>query len=167
MVGQLVGDELVPPSKLVAHQAQQDPVNGAEVVQVAGVVHLLVQLHVERNLPELLVASADAAFHQRVAKPERCRCESVCDGWVHGRIVTLVVTTRFQSQLKDLENSWPEYDWEPLVVCYVLHHCSDEPARLQESSVIRPVRVELAQFQSDPIVFPKKKVQIFICKRHM
>ena len=46
MVGELVCDELVPPGQLLAGEPQQDPVHGAEVVQVAGVVHLLVQLHV-------------------------------------------------------------------------------------------------------------------------
>ena len=46
MVGELVCDELVPQGQLLAGEPQHDPVPGAEVVQVAGVVHLLVQLHV-------------------------------------------------------------------------------------------------------------------------
>ena len=68
MVGELVCDELVPPGQLLAGEPQQDPVHGAEVVQVAGVVHLLVQLHVEGHLAELLVTPVNAPLHQRVAE---------------------------------------------------------------------------------------------------
>ena len=65
MVGQLLRDELVTTSKLVADQAQQDPVHGAKVVQVAWVIHLLVELDVgSLNLPELFVATVDAALDQ-------------------------------------------------------------------------------------------------------
>ena len=70
MVGQLVRNELVPPGQLLAGETQQDPVHGAEVVQVARVVHLLVQLHVEGHLAELLVAPVNAPLHQRVAESE-------------------------------------------------------------------------------------------------
>ena len=61
MVGELVCDELVPPGQLLAGEPQQDPVHGAEVVQVAGVVHLLVQLHVEGHLAELLVTPVNCS----------------------------------------------------------------------------------------------------------
>ena len=54
MVCELVCDELVPPGELLAGEAEQDAVHRAEVVQVARVVHLLVQLHVEGDLEPLL-----------------------------------------------------------------------------------------------------------------
>ena len=63
MVGELVCDELVPPGELLAGEAEQDAVHGAEVVQVAGVVHLLVQLHVEGNLKPLLSLSYHVMFY--------------------------------------------------------------------------------------------------------
>ena len=96
MVSELVCDELVPPGELLAGEAEQDAVHRAEVVQVARVVHLLVQLHVEGNLgvviviimsghhltsyvvifrsylAELFVTSVNAPLHQRVAKSENC-----------------------------------------------------------------------------------------------
>ena len=68
VVGQLICDELVPPGQFLAGETQQDPINGAEVVQVAGVVHLLVKLNVEGNLSELFVASVNASLHQGVTK---------------------------------------------------------------------------------------------------
>jgi hypothetical protein len=37
------------------------PVHGSEVVKVAGIVHLLVQLHVEGDLTKLLVAPVNGA----------------------------------------------------------------------------------------------------------
>jgi hypothetical protein len=81
MIGELLCDELVPPRQLHVTQSQQNPakcgkcffhfhscyllqrpfnrpVDRAEVVQIAGIVHLLVQLHLEGDLPELLVAPA-------------------------------------------------------------------------------------------------------------
>ena len=70
MVGQLVSDELVPPGKFLAGEPKQDPVHGAEVVKVARVVHLLVQLHIEGHLAELLVTPVNAPLHQRVAESE-------------------------------------------------------------------------------------------------
>ena len=70
MVGQLVCDELVPPGELLAGEPEQDPVHGAEVVKVARVVHLLVQLHIEGHLAELLVTPVNAPLHQRVAESE-------------------------------------------------------------------------------------------------
>ena len=70
MVGQLVCDELVPPGELLAGEPEQDPVHGAEVVKVARIVHLLVQLHVEGHLAELLVTPVNAPLHQRVAESE-------------------------------------------------------------------------------------------------
>ena len=68
MIGQLVCDELVPPGQLLTGEPQQNSVHGAEVVKVARVVHLLVQLHVEGHLAELLVTSVNAPLHQRVAE---------------------------------------------------------------------------------------------------
>ena len=70
MVGQLVCDELVPPGEFLAGEPEQDPVHGAEVVKVARVVHLLVQLHVEGHLAELLVTPVNTPLHQRVAESE-------------------------------------------------------------------------------------------------
>ena len=70
MVGQLVCDELVPPGELLAGEPEQDPVHGAEVVKVARVVHLLVQLHVEGHLAELLVTPVNAPLYQRMAESE-------------------------------------------------------------------------------------------------
>ena len=55
MVSELVCDELVPPGELLAGEAEQDAVHRAEVVQVARVVHLLVQLHVEGDLGVVIV----------------------------------------------------------------------------------------------------------------
>ena len=63
MVGQLVSDELVPTCQLLTDEAQEDPVNRPEVVEVAGVVHLLVELNVEWDLAELFVASVNAPLH--------------------------------------------------------------------------------------------------------
>ena len=60
VVGELVSDELVSPGEFLAGEPEQDAVNGAKVVQVAGVVHLLVQLHVEGHLTELLVTPVNA-----------------------------------------------------------------------------------------------------------
>ena len=70
MVGQLVCDELIPPGELLAGEPEQDPVHGAEVVKVARVVHLLVQLHVKGHLAELLVTPVNAPLHQRMAESE-------------------------------------------------------------------------------------------------
>ena len=60
VVGELVGQVLVPAGDGVAAQAEHDPVHAAKVVHVGRVVELLVQLHEEGHLAELLIAAAHA-----------------------------------------------------------------------------------------------------------
>ena len=69
VVGELGGDELVPPGQGLAAESQDQPVHGPKVMQVGRVVQLLVQLHKERDFSELLVAAAQAALDQAVTKP--------------------------------------------------------------------------------------------------
>ena len=68
VVGQLVGDELVPPGQLLTGEAQQDPVDRPEVVEVAGVVHFFVELDVEGDLTKFLIASVNTPLDQRVTE---------------------------------------------------------------------------------------------------
>ena len=74
MVGELVGHVLVPACDGVACKAEHDPVDAAKVVHVGRVVELLVQLHEEGHLAELLVAAAHAVGGCNILKSLNGAC---------------------------------------------------------------------------------------------
>ena len=92
MISQLISHELIAPCQFLADQAEQNTINRSKVVKITGIVHFLVQLHIERNLSELLVAPVDALLDQGVAKPECRGSKSISNSRIYRIIVAGVVT---------------------------------------------------------------------------